>query len=129
MIPVAGPVLIHQRKLAGFGLVGAPRHRDHDVRQPRRPVKAHRRISRIRIRGRQRDVRIRQPGEGDAQKNRILAEASGQNPEFFAFYRSLLASEASFKPGETRLVLSPESEFLRYFKDPFSVKNGDPTQE
>jgi len=68
-------------------------------------------------------------GEGDAQKNRILAEAYGQDPEFFAFYRSLLAYETAFKPGETRLVLSPESEFLRYFKDPFSVKNGDPSQE
>ena len=68
-------------------------------------------------------------GEGDAQKNRILAEAYGKDPEFFAFYRSLIAYEASFKPGETRLVLSPESEFLRYFKDPFSVKNGDPARE
>ena len=68
-------------------------------------------------------------GEGDAQKNRILAEAYGQDPEFFAFYRSLLAYETAFKPGETRLVLSPESEFLRYFKDPFSAKNSDQIQE
>ena len=68
-------------------------------------------------------------GEGDAQKNRILAEAYGQDPEFFAFYRSLLAYETAFKPGETRLVLSPESEFLRYFKDPFAVKNGDQSQD
>jgi membrane protease subunit HflC len=64
-------------------------------------------------------------GEGDAQKSRILAEAYGQDAEFFGFYRSLLAYETAFKPGETRLVLSPESEFLRYFKDPFSVKNGE----
>ncbi len=68
-------------------------------------------------------------GEGDAQKNRILAEAYGQDPEFFAFYRSLLAYETSLKPGETRLLLSPESEFLRYFKDPFSAKNSDQIQE
>ena len=68
-------------------------------------------------------------GEGDAQKNRILAEAYGQDPEFFAFYRSLLAYETAFRPGETRLVLSPESEFLRYFKDPFSVKNGEQIDE
>ncbi len=68
-------------------------------------------------------------GEGDAQKNRILAEAYGQDPEFFAFYRSLLAYETAFKPGETRLVLSPESEFLRYFKDPFSAKNSDQIEE
>jgi modulator of FtsH protease HflC len=68
-------------------------------------------------------------GEGDAQKNRILAEAYGQDPEFFAFYRSLIAYETSFKPGETRLLLSPESEFLRYFKDPFSAKNSDQIEE
>jgi modulator of FtsH protease HflC len=68
-------------------------------------------------------------GEGDAQKARILAEAYGQDPEFFAFYRSMLAYETGLKSSETRMVLSPESEFLRYFKDPFSSKNGDQIQE
>ena len=59
-------------------------------------------------------------GEGDAQKNKILAEAYGKDPEFFAFYRSLLAYEQSFRSGETRMVLSPESEFMRFFKMPFA---------
>ena len=59
-------------------------------------------------------------GEGDAQKNRILAEAYGKDPEFFAFYRSLIAYEQSFRSGETRMVLSPESEFMRFFKMPFA---------
>jgi len=62
-------------------------------------------------------------GEGDAQKNRILAEAYGKDPDFFAFYRSMQAYETSMKPGETRMVLSPDSEFLRYFKDPFQAQS------
>lgn len=62
-------------------------------------------------------------GEGDAQKNRILAEAYGKDPDFFAFYRSMQAYETSMKPGETRMVLSPDSEFMRYFKDPFQAQN------
>jgi membrane protease subunit HflC len=57
-------------------------------------------------------------GQGDADKNRILAEAFGRDPDFFAFYRSMQAYEAGLKPGETRMVLSPNSDFFRYFNDP-----------
>jgi len=57
-------------------------------------------------------------GEGDAEKNRILAEAFGQDPDFFTFYRSMQAYEAGLKSGETRMVLSPSSDFFRYFNDP-----------
>ncbi|WP_046867859.1 protease modulator HflC [Microvirga massiliensis] len=57
-------------------------------------------------------------GKGDAEKNRILAEAFGRDPAFFSFYRSMQAYEAGLTPGETRLVLSPTSEFFRYFNDP-----------
>ncbi len=59
-------------------------------------------------------------GEGDAQKNKILAEAYSRDPEFFAFYRSLAAYEQSFRPGESRMVLTPESAFMRFFKNPFA---------
>jgi membrane protease subunit HflC len=57
-------------------------------------------------------------GQGDGEKNRILAEAFNRDPNFFAFYRSMQAYEAGLKPDETRLLLSPNSEFLRYFRDP-----------
>jgi membrane protease subunit HflC len=57
-------------------------------------------------------------GQGDADKNRILAEAFGRDPGFFAFYRSMQAYEASLKSGDTRLVLSPTSDFFRFFNDP-----------
>jgi membrane protease subunit HflC len=67
-------------------------------------------------------------GTGDAEKNRILAEAFGRDPDFFAFYRSMQAYEAGLRPGDTRLVLSPTSEFFRYFNNA-GVRNGpgDPT--
>lgn len=60
-------------------------------------------------------------GEGDAQKNRILADAYNKDPDFFAFYRSMQAYENSLRPGETRMILNPDSEFMRYFRDPFQA--------
>ena len=57
-------------------------------------------------------------GQGDADKNRILAEAFGRDPDFFTFYRSMQAYESGLKPGDTRMVLSPSSDFFRYFNDP-----------
>jgi membrane protease subunit HflC len=54
-------------------------------------------------------------GEGDAQRTTIFAEAFGKDPDFFSFYRSMQAYEAGLKAGETRLLLSPDSEFFRYF--------------
>lgn len=57
-------------------------------------------------------------GEGDAERNRIFAEAFGKDPDFFAFYRSMQAYESAFKPGETRFLVSPRSEFFRFFSAP-----------
>ncbi len=51
-------------------------------------------------------------GEADAERNRIYAQAFGNNPEFFAFYRSLAALEKSMDSNNSTLVFSPESEFL-----------------
>ncbi len=57
-------------------------------------------------------------GEGDACRNRIFAAAFGIDPNFFAFYRSMQAYERSTAVGETTAVLSPDSEFFRFFTDP-----------
>ena len=57
-------------------------------------------------------------GEGDAERNRIFAEAYGRDPEFFAFYRSMQAYEAGLKSTDTRMLLKPDSEFFRFFVDP-----------
>ncbi len=56
-------------------------------------------------------------GEGDAERNRVLGEAYGKDPEFFAFYRSMTAYRESLGSGDTNLVLSPDSDFFRYFGD------------
>src|SRR6478672_7747311 len=56
-------------------------------------------------------------GDGDAQRNRIYAEAFNQDPDFFAFYRSMQAYDAALKSSDTRLLLSPDSEFFKYFND------------
>jgi len=62
-------------------------------------------------------------GEGDAQAAAIYAQAYGQDPEFFAFYRSLAAYRTSFKDGKGVLVLKPDSEFLKYFNDGTSSRH------
>ena len=55
-------------------------------------------------------------GEGDGLRNKIFAEAFGRDPEFFSFYRAMQSYEKSLlSGGETSLVLSPDSEFFRYF--------------
>ena len=53
-------------------------------------------------------------GEGEGERNRILGEAFGQDPEFFDFYRSMEAYGEAFGEGTT-MVLSPDSEFFRFF--------------
>ncbi|PHQ66290.1 MAG: HflC protein [Sneathiella sp.] len=54
-------------------------------------------------------------GEGDGEKNRIFAEAFGKDPDFFSFYRSMQAYRESISDDDTTMVLSPDSEFFRYF--------------
>jgi modulator of FtsH protease HflC len=57
-------------------------------------------------------------GAGDAERNRIFAESYGKDPDFFAFYRSMQAYETGLKSGDSRIVLSPKSDFFRYFGTP-----------
>ena len=54
-------------------------------------------------------------GEGDGKRNKIFADAFGQDPQFFAFYRAMQAYEKALIGGETSLVLSPDSEFFKFF--------------
>ena len=53
-------------------------------------------------------------GQGEGERNRILAEAFGKDPEFFDFYRSMEAYGEALGEGTT-MVLSPDSEFFRFF--------------
>jgi len=55
-------------------------------------------------------------GEGDAKASAIYAQAYGQNPEFYAFYRSLDAYKSTFRNKSDLVVLDPSAEFFQYFK-------------
>jgi modulator of FtsH protease HflC len=57
-------------------------------------------------------------GDGDAERNRIFADAYGKDPDFFSFYRSMQAYETGLRSNDTRLVLRPDSDFFKYFGDP-----------
>jgi len=57
-------------------------------------------------------------GAGDAERTQLLAEAYGRDSEFFAFWRSMQAYEASMRAGDTKMVISPDSDFFRYLNDP-----------
>ena len=55
-------------------------------------------------------------GEADAERNRILAEAYGQDPEFFAFIRSLTAYQVALRGENSTIVMQPDSEFFDYLR-------------
>jgi membrane protease subunit HflC len=57
-------------------------------------------------------------GAGDAERNRLFAEAYTQDPDFFAFYRSMTAYENGLKSSDTRFLLKPDSDFFKYFGNP-----------
>lgn len=57
-------------------------------------------------------------GEGDAKATQIYAKAYNQNAEFYSFYRSINAYKNTFANPDDVLVLEPDSEFFRYFKNP-----------
>ena len=54
-------------------------------------------------------------GEGDGLRNKIFADAFGRDPDFFAFYRAMQAYEKALIGGDTSLILSPDSEFFKFF--------------
>ena len=54
-------------------------------------------------------------GEGDGKRNKIFADAFGKDPNFFSFYRAMQSYEKSLIGGKTSLILSPDSEFFRFF--------------
>ncbi|PWV99154.1 protease FtsH subunit HflC [Hoeflea marina] len=85
------------------------------------------------VSGAQRDAEITR-GEGDGERNRIFAEAFTQDPGFFEFYRSMNAYVESLASSGTTMVLSPTSEFFRFFTDaggevPATGQNGQPAAD
>jgi membrane protease subunit HflC len=56
-------------------------------------------------------------GTGEQEAIRIFADAFQRDPEFFQFWRTMQAYRDVFSTGESRMVLTPESDFFRYFRD------------
>ena len=54
-------------------------------------------------------------GEGDRKSLEIMADATNRDPQFFAFWRTMLAYREGLKPENTTYIMSPEGEFFRYF--------------
>ena len=63
-------------------------------------------------------------GTGDAERNRLFAEAYGKDPDFFAFYRSMSAYEQGLRANDTRFLLRPDSDFFRFFGSASGKLNG-----
>jgi len=61
-------------------------------------------------------------GEGDGQRNKIFAQAFGKDPEFFSFYRAMQAYEKALIGGDTSLILSPDSDFFKFFGNAGIIK-------
>lgn len=57
-------------------------------------------------------------GEGEGERNSVFAEAFNRDPEFFEFYRSMRAYAQALENSDTTMVLSPDSDFFRYFQNP-----------
>lgn len=83
---------------------------------------ADRQVTIIKAQATQQSERLR--GQGEGERAKLLAQAFGEDEDFFAFYRSMQAYEKSFKQDDTRLVISPDSEFFRYFASPAGGGNG-----
>lgn len=70
-------------------------------------------------------------GAGDAERTRLLADAYTRDSEFFAFWRSMQAYEAGLRSGDTKMILTPDSDFFRYLNDPMGrsrTSNGTKAQ-
>lgn len=76
-------------------------------------AEADRRATEIRAEAEEESEKLR--GLADAERNAVFAAAYGKDPEFFAFSRSLLAYEEALQKGDATILLSPDSEFFRYF--------------
>ncbi len=67
-------------------------------------------------------------GEADAARNAIYAQAFGQDPEFFAFTRSLTSYERALQSGNSSIVMQPDSAFFDYLSNPNGRAPAAPAQ-
>ena len=102
----------------GWYWIAPDRHQQFGPFESYESARADRDVTVIRAEAFRKSEELR--GQGDAERNNLLAAAFGRDPDFFGFYRSMQAYEVGLKPGETRMIVSPDSQFFRYFQDPFA---------
>ncbi len=63
-------------------------------------------------------------GEGEGERTQIFAEAFSRDPDFFEFYRSMAAYDQALNSEGTTMLLSPDSDFFRFFQNPMGTPSG-----
>jgi membrane protease subunit HflC len=115
-LPEANSQAIYERMKTGRERVAAEARAEGSEQSKRIKATADREVTVLIADANRDSERVR--GEGDAERNRIYAAAFGKDPDFFAFYRSMQAYEEGLKSSDTRLVISPNTEFFQYFNSP-----------
>jgi membrane protease subunit HflC len=118
-LPAANSQAIYQRMQTERQLVAAQTRAQGDQAGRQIRAEADRQATVIVAEANGESARLR--GDGEAQRNQILSGAFSQDPSFFAFYRALQAYQTSFQAGDTRLILSPTSDFFRFFNSPLGT--------
>ncbi len=112
-LPDANAEAIYNRMNAERKQEAAEFRAEGEATKNRIQAEADKRATVIRAEAQKKAEEVR--GEGEAKQNALFASAFTRDPDFFEFYRSMQAYEAGLKSGDTRLLLSPDSEFFRYF--------------
>lgn len=114
-LPQTNSEAVFQRMIAERKQLAQQYRSEGNQRANEIKAQADRQVIEIKAKAEEEAQKIR--GGADAERNAIFAAAYGKDPEFFAFYRSLTAYENSLKDGKTTILLSPDSEFFRYFNN------------
>lgn len=114
-LPQTNSEAVFQRMIAERRQLAQQYRSEGNERANQIRAQADRQVVEIKAKAEEEAQKIR--GAADAERSAIFAEAYGKDREFFAFYRSLLAYEEALENGETTILLSPDSEFLRYFNN------------
>jgi membrane protease subunit HflC len=114
-LPQTNSEAVFQRMIAERRQLAQQYRSEGNERANQLRAQADRQVIEIKAEAEEEAQKIR--GAADAERNAIFAAAYSKDPEFFAFYRSLLAYEEALQDGETTILLSPDSEFFRYFNN------------
>jgi len=107
---------VYEQMKQNFAKIANQRRAEGQAEKARTQSEAERKRTEI-LANAERDA-LRVQGEADSESAQIYARAYSKNPEFYAFYRSLQAYERSLGKDGDLIVVSPDGDFFRYFRDP-----------